>query len=218
MQQTDKTIPRITISLPCYLRPQRTKRAIESILAQTIDGWELLITGDGCPLFDNPEFSEWISEITKDQYYNNNNSIICKNNKEHSGYWGTEIRNQHIKSASGEWFMFMGSDDVLLPTHLSNVLSIVENTDLDFAYFDTYVEPYESKREAKLEFGSIGHSELIIRTEFLQKMPPHEKRYGHDFSLIENMVASTSKYQKGMNPNLTYIVKSVPIHCENGID
>ena len=118
--------PRITISLPCYLRPQRTKRAIESILAQTIDGWELLITGDGCPEFDKPAFSEWISEITKDQFYNNGNSIVCKNNPEHSGFWGTDIRNQHIKEATGEWFMFMGSDDVLLPNHLANILCIVD--------------------------------------------------------------------------------------------
>ena len=41
----------------------------------------------------------------------------------------------------------------------------------------------------------IGHSELIIKTEFLQQMPTHDEHYGHDWALIFNM-ANSGKHKK----------------------
>lgn len=212
------TKPRITISLPCYKRPERTIRAIKSILDQTIDGWELLITGDSCPDFERPEFIELIHEIKHDQYYNSGNIIVCKNNQAHGGNWGTDIRNQHIKEATGKLFMFMGSDDVLLPNHLENKLRYIEGADLDFIYFDTWIEPNNAPRNAQLEHGSIGHSELIVRTNFLRQMPKHQPFYGHDWKLVANMIIATSKYEKAIGAPQTYIVKSIPEKEEIGID
>ena len=43
--------PRITISITCYGRPERTKRSIQCILDQDINGWEAFIMGDCCPDF-----------------------------------------------------------------------------------------------------------------------------------------------------------------------
>lgn len=209
--------PRITISLPCFGRPARTIRAIDSVLAQNTNNYELLITGDHCPYFSQADFSRLIDKY---QFLCEElgNRLVCNNNQVHSGSWGYQIRNQHIKDATGTYFMFMGSDDVLHHNHLANELKYIENTDLDWIYFDTWVEPNCAPRNAQLQPGMIGHSELIIKTEFLQRMPPHTDRYGHDWDLVNNMMAATGKYKKAVGAPQTYIVKSIPGKEEHGID
>jgi len=136
----------------------------------------------------------------------------------HTGNWGTEIRNQHIEDATGRYFMFMGSDDVLMPNHLENILKAIEGTDHDFMYFDTWVEPYNAPRNAQLKEGMIGHSELIIKTAFLRRMPIHQPFYGHDFSLAKNMMDGTERYAKAYGLPQTYYVMSVRGKEELGID
>lgn len=209
---------RITISLPCFGRPQRTLRALESIFNQTANKYELLLTGDACPEFNKREFCDFI-RFKQTDLKAQGNKLVCFNNDQHTGNWGSEIRDQHIADATGELFMFMGSDDVLLPTHLENIFKFFdENPQLDFGYFDTYVEPNNAPRNAQLQNGSIGHSEIIAKTAFIQKMPKHEHAYGHDWHLIQNMVNATNNYKKAVNYPQTYIVKSIPGREEIGID
>lgn len=212
-----KTTPIVTISLPCYLRPQRTIRAIECIMSQNISGWELLITGDCCPYFNKNEFTTFL-DACKHQAAEKGNSIISDNNFQHSGNWGAEIRSFHIQEATGTWFIFMGNDDIIFDNHLKERLKFVEGTNLDFAYFDTWVSPYNAPRNAQLQFGMIGHSELICRTSFLKQMPPHSNQYGHDWELITNMVNAGGKHEKARGYQPTYVVMSVPGNEEKGID
>jgi hypothetical protein len=63
----------------------------------------------------------------------------------------------------------------------------------------------------------IGHSELIIRTEFLRQMPTHNEHYGHDWSLIQNMMLN-GKHKKAENSPATYHVMSLSDRREQGID
>lgn len=212
--------PRITISLPCYERPERTLRAIKSIIDQTTNGYELLITGDHCPNFESAYFKAKMAEFIPFAE-SCGNTIILTNNRLHCGYWGTEIRNEHIRAAKGRWLMFMGSDDVLLPKHLENVLKFVEGTDLDFAYFDTYVEPLKCARNTQLKHGMIGHQEIVCNTQVLKKMPPHKPYYGHDWELVHNLMLHSlekKNYKKPVNYPQTYIVKSIKGKQEIGID
>ncbi len=217
-------LPKVTVSLPCYKRPERTLRAIECIRKQTVrKNIELLITIDGdidllkrvFSLYYNdpsPTIEDYISDKYLDGF---KIQIDCV---EHGGNWGTAIRNKHIREASGKHFIFMGSDDTTEPNHVENYLSQIEGTDLDFVAFDSYVEPNNAPRNTQFQEGMIGHSELIIRTDFLRTMPPHEPVYGHDWTLVKNMMAATGKYKKAVGAPQTYIVKSIPGKPEQGID
>lgn len=209
--------PKITISVPCYKRPQRTVRAIECIANQNIDGWEALIGGDGCPILGDlilkGEFDKLIKECK-----NRGNNLDIVNYEGNKGGCGYSITNINIQRARGEYFVFFANDDVILPNHFENYLSAIEGTDYDFVYFDSYVEPYKSDRVSELRYGGIGHSELIIKTSFLKKMPLHSPDYGHDWRLIENMMNAGAKYMKAISKPQTYIVKSVPNNIEQGID
>lgn len=208
---------RITISIPCYGRPQRTRRIIDNVLAQTIDGWEALIIGDCCPviqeIIDRGEYAE--EQIRAEK---KGNRLIIENLDRNYGGCGYEITNRNIQRAAGKYFVFAANDDVLLPRHFENYLGEIENTDYDFVYFNSLVAPVNIKRISWIGYGSIGHSELIVKTSFAKQMPPHNAEYGHDYVFITDMVWAGGKYAKARTAECTYIVKSLPNKQEQGID
>jgi glycosyltransferase involved in cell wall biosynthesis len=207
---------RLSVSMPCYGRPQRTIRAINCIANQTINGWEALIIGDGCPVMQDFIDSDYFKDLIEMCSYNGNDLII-DNNPVNQGGHGFAITNNNIKIAQGKYFTFFANDDIILPNHFENYLSQIENTDLDFVYFNSEVKPTNSTRISRLEYGMIGHSELIIRTEFLRQMPTHNQHYGHDWALIQSMMQS-GKHKKAENSLATYYVMSLSDRREQGID
>lgn len=208
---------RVTISMPCYLRPQRTIRAIECLCKQDINGWEALVTGDGCPVMADLILSNYFSDIVREAN-SRGNSLQISNLSKNYGGCGYNATNNNISLASGKYFMFYDNDDVILPDHVQNYLSEIENTDCDFIYFNTFNAAFNGSRISEIREGGIGHSELIILTEYLRKMPPHSPNYGHDWELVKNMLESGAKHKKANSVKETYIIKSVPAKREENID
>lgn len=207
---------RLSVSMPCYGRPQRTIRAINCIASQSVNGWEALVIGDGCPVMQDFIDSDYFKDLIEMCSYNGNDLII-ENNPVNQGGHGFAITNSNIEDAKGKYFTFFANDDIILPNHFENYLSQIEGTDLDFVYFNSEVKPTNSLRVSRLEYGMIGHSELIIRTEFLRQMPMHDEHYGHDFALIQNMMQN-GKHKKAENCPATYYVMSLSDNREKGID
>lgn len=197
---------RLTLCCPCYLKPQRTIRAIESVLSQDTNGWEALFVGDSCPNFEenmeNGVFQAFSKEAEK-----MGNEMNFVNMKEHKGGWGYAARNVTIDLARGKYIVFLDNDDVILKNHFSSYLSEIENTDYDLVYFDSYIEPIKSKRISELRFGMIGHSEIIVKTELLKNYL-QTPEYGHDWAMIEHLRRKDIKVKKSLNEP-TYIVKEI---------
>ena len=207
---------RITVSMACYERPQRTIRAIECIAKQNIDGWQALIVGDSCQYMSNYIVSNYFADIVRD-CQSRGNLMEISNIFAHSGFWGYAIHNRNRNQAVGKYFMFMDNDDCIKENHFKNYLAGIEGTDYDFVYFNSFIEPENKIRETKPEEGHIGHSELIIRTEFLKQMKPHVSQYGHDWYLVREMLERGGKHCK-IESEYTYIVKGTPAHREQNID
>lgn len=203
--------PVVSISLPCFGRPARTRRAIECIGNQTINNWEALIIGDGCPVFQEILESQWYKDWVVDMECAGNR-VVTKNLDTNHGGFGYHITNLNIQNATGEYFVFFANDDVILPNHLEHYLKYIEGTSFDFVYYNSYISPKAQLRWSNMGFGGVGHSELIIRTDFLKTLPPHQPTYGHDWSLIEAMTANTRMYKKAESTDHTYIVQHVPGH------
>lgn len=207
---------KLTICVPCYERPKRTIRALESVLAQDMNGWEAYFVGDGCHKFSNMcdegVFEEYIKRAEE-----NGNKLIIKN-LEHSGGWGYNVRNYIFKNADSEYTLFLDNDDVLKPNHFSNYYNAILGTGNDFVYLNTWIEPLERPRNAELKFGLIGHHEIIVKTDFLKKMPPQQSHYGHDWTLIENMMRASDLHTKINNTDYTYIVKCLGDFRNDTID
>jgi glycosyltransferase involved in cell wall biosynthesis len=199
--------PRISIVIPCWGRPARTRRIINNVLSQTINNWEAFIIGDGCPHFENMIESHEVAYFKK-AAEEGGNLLHCYNLKENGGGFGHHIVNDAVSKALGKYFIFAGNDDILLPNHFEHYLSEIENTDLDLVYYNTYVGPTKSIRNAQLKAGSIGHSELIIRTDFMRDIQ-HDPKYSHDWRFIEQLINKQPKHKKAQSTYCTYVVTHI---------
>lgn len=197
---------KLTLICPCYKKPQRTLRAIESVLNQDLNGWEALFVGDGCKSFEKM-MDEGVFSRFSEQALKSGNEMYFMNLAQHTGFWGYQARNIGIDLARGKYIVFLDNDDVLMPNHFRNYLSAIENTENDMVYFDSFIEPTNSVRNSDLRYGSIGHSEIIVKTERL-KGYKQKPEYGHDWGMIEYLVRSKARIEKS-NSKPTYVVKAI---------
>jgi len=207
---------RLTLSMPCFGRPERTKRSIDCILSQDINGWEAFIMGDCCPDFQKLIDSGYLESIKLEQE-KRGNIINYFNAEENGGGCGYKLTNHAIQNATGKYLIFYANDDIILPNHMSNYLEIEKNPDLDFMYFNTWVDPYNSIRQPFLAEGMVGHSEMIFRTELIKTITPHNSRYGHDWGFIRE-VNEKGKGDKSNNENYTYLVMALQNDTKDVID
>jgi hypothetical protein len=185
-------------------------------VSQNINNWEALIIGDGCQIMQNFIDSDYFKEL-QDEMILQGNKLIIENNSVNRGGCGYAITNENIKRATGKYFVFFANDDIILPNHFENYLSEIENTDYDFMYFNSFVKPINASRISELRYGMIGHSELIIKTEFLKTMPLHSPEYGHDWELIKQLITK-GKHKKSTQNIETYHVMSLSDNKETGIE
>ena len=102
---------KFTIIIPTYNRADFLPKAIESVLAQTYNDWELIIVDDGST--DNTK--EVIS-----QYSDSRIMCIFQQNAERSA-----ARNIGINHAKGEYVCFLDSDNYMLPDRLERLLVFI---------------------------------------------------------------------------------------------
>lgn len=203
--------------MPCYGRPQRTMRMISSISAQTLEKCELFLIGDGCHYFQDLINNSCNFKIACELMSKKGYRIVVEN-RAHKGFFGYDILNSCIQAATGEYIVFLGNDDLISSDHFYQRYHAIAGSDYDFIYFNTWLAPFNTARVSQLSHGLIGHSELIVRTEFAKTVEPHDKEYGHDWRFIQNMMSRTSKYKKAVYGDLTYYVMGMPGMREQGID
>ena len=93
--------PLVSLVMPAYNAEKYIGRAIESIISQTYDYWELLIVNDG-----SEDKTKYICE-----YYVNKDSRIKLFNQENQGV--CRAKNFALQHVSGEYFIIVDSDDRL---------------------------------------------------------------------------------------------------------
>lgn len=100
-------MPFFTVILPTYNRAKSILGSVESVLAQTLKDFELIIIDDGST--DNT------SEILKPVLARDERvKYVYQENAERSA-----ARNNGIEIASGDYICFLDSDDMYLPNHLA---------------------------------------------------------------------------------------------------
>ena len=199
--------PRITISIACFGRPERTKRSIQCILDQDINGWEAFIMGDACPDFQKLIDSGYLQSI-KEEQEKKGNIIHYFNAEINGGGCGYKLINHAIKNATGKYLVFFANDDIILPNHFSHYLSEMENTDYNLVYYNSNLAPLNADRNTLMQISSIGHCDIIIKTELAKKLKPHSERYTHDWDFIYE-AKLLGNYKKANSKLATYRVMSL---------
>ena len=90
--------PRVSVVIPTYNRASKVRNAIESVLAQTVSDFEVIVVDDG----SSDDTGRSLEEIFGDRirYYPQANQ-------------GASVaRNKGIAEARGEWIAFLDSDDL----------------------------------------------------------------------------------------------------------
>jgi glycosyltransferase involved in cell wall biosynthesis len=102
-----------SIVVPTYNRENSLHKLFESIFMQSYQNFELIIVDDGS------------TDNTGDLIRSFQDARIKYIYQDNSG--GSKARNTGIDAAKGSYIAFLDSDDVFLPNHLANALSVLES-------------------------------------------------------------------------------------------
>lgn len=146
-------MPKISVIVPVYQVEKYIKNCMESIVNQTFTDYELILVNDG----------------TKDKSIDLALSVLEKSgsvykiiNKKNGGL--SAARNSGVKSAEGEWIVFVDSDDVIAPNYLSTLYEAGNSNNLDVSIVNVQTV---SEDNLFMKPEKIYNPEVIDRTTLL---------------------------------------------------
>lgn len=116
------TLPTVTVIIATYNKSSALRYAIDSVLWQTFEDFELWVIGDGCT-DDSAEVVGAYDDPRVNWY----------NLPENTGYQ-SEPHNEGLRRAGGKYIAYLNHDDVWLPNHLQVLVECIEETGADFAF------------------------------------------------------------------------------------
>lgn len=127
-------MPKITIIVPVYNVEKYLKECLDSLVSQTIDNIEVICINDGST--DNSK------EILED-YQNRYSFVKVINHEKNKGL--SAARNTGIKNATGEYILFVDSDDFILHEACEKLYKYAKKTDSDVVFYNlTFLNDYEN--------------------------------------------------------------------------
>ena len=197
----------ITVIMPTYNAEKTVKEAVNSVIAQTVKNWELIVIDDGST--DNT--INILTELAK------SDSRICfLKNEKNCGVSYT--RNRAVALAKGEWIAFLDSDDIWQRKKLEKQLELAENHPemvvcyTASSFIDEGGNPFEYVMEAveELDYKTLLHknlmscSSVMIRSSVMKEIKmPNDKMHEDYFTWLT--VLKKHKIAYGVNePLLVY--------------
>ncbi len=110
----------VSCIIPTYKRCELLGRAIESILQQSYEHYEILVVDDNVP---GSKESEEVKKAL--QKYENNKKVRYVSQSKHIN--GAVARNVGIHSSNGEFIAFLDDDDEWMPEKLEKQVRILDN-------------------------------------------------------------------------------------------
>jgi glycosyltransferase involved in cell wall biosynthesis len=128
--------PLVTVVMPTFNRPDMIRESIESIKAQTMRDWELIVVNDG---------GDRAVERTMEGYLDDKRIRYVY--AEHGGL--SSARNVGMALARGEYITQLDDDDVYYPDHLETLAAFLkDHPEFQGAYSDTNRAFQEKKGDA----------------------------------------------------------------------
>lgn len=164
--------PNVSVIISTHNRCKLLPRAIESVLGQNYQDFELLIVSDG-----SSDDTEAIVNLYNDKRLRFFQHEASKG--------ASAARNTGLQASTGEYIAFLDDDDEWLPTKLQKqvqlLLSVSENVGLVYCWMDYYDEDIIIKEHHPKLRGSIfretldkqpigNASTLLVRREVIEKV------------------------------------------------
>lgn len=113
---------KVSVIIPTYKRSEDICRAVNSVLAQTIDSFEVIVVDDNGI---NTEAGKKTAEVM--EIYKNDDRVIYLQHLVNKN--GSAARNTGICKASGKYISFLDDDDVYMPDRLLKMYEKLETLD-----------------------------------------------------------------------------------------
>ncbi|NEP53679.1 MAG: glycosyltransferase [Moorea sp. SIO3C2] len=148
----DTISPLISVILPVYNRVEFLGQAIESVLGQTYQNWELIIADDA----SSPDTQAFLGK------YQQYDKVHVQFNTHNMGLFPN--LNQAIEKSNGEYLLLLCSDDCLLPDCLETALSFLRRypeSGLLLSAFHTITETGEEVDSGSIYYYNQFFNQLI---------------------------------------------------------
>lgn len=189
---SNKTLPIVSVVMAAYNAQNFVEAAIESVVAQTMTDWEMIIVDDG----------------SKDSTYRRAEAMAAQDsrirllrNEVNSGVAIT--RNTAIDHARGKYIAFIDSDDVWRPQKLERQLEKIRSTGAQLCYSSysiisadgnkirsDYLVPEEVCYESLLKENCILCSAMLVDTEQVRRFMFNTDFYHEDYVLSLELLRS----------------------------
>jgi glycosyltransferase involved in cell wall biosynthesis len=117
-------MPKVSVIIPCYNYGHVIEEAVESVLSQAMQDFEIIIVNDGSTdKFTNDLLTNYTKPKTKVIHQNNQGLAMARNNG--------------IAKASGEYILPLDADNKITPTYLEKAVKILDNNpEIGIVYSD----------------------------------------------------------------------------------
>ncbi|MEM6252520.1 MAG: glycosyltransferase family 2 protein [Cyanobacteria bacterium P01_D01_bin.156] len=118
--------PDISVIIPAYNTGTYIKKAINSVLSQTFENFEIIVVDDA-----STDDTVQVIKTIKD----NRLKLICQKYNQGAG----ASRNRALKEAVGDWIAVLDSDDWYAPERLEKLLEFAQKHQADIVADDFYI-------------------------------------------------------------------------------
>lgn len=210
--------------MPCFLgnyegaaidRREKLIRAIHSFNSQSYPNRELIIVADGCD-----------ETVEVGNQFNINGDIkVIKVPKQK--LFSGNLRDEGVKSATGDIICYLDSDDVIGVNHLLTIVDDFYYTNKDWLYYNDYILTQIGApailKEVELTHGSIGTSSIAHKRNVYSKTKGIFGKnkitwkgcdgYGHDWKFIQKLMSHNLVH--GKIYGCEYLICHIPSVLDN---
>ena len=188
--------PLISVITPVFDTPvQHLKEAIESVLAQAYENWEVVLIDDGS---SNADLLQALPLLAA-----RDRRIILKSPGKHEGI--SAASNHGLALARGEWVSFLDHDDVIEPDAFFQIVKLLQtHPDADLIYsdedklgengFEAPLFKPDWSPDLFLSYNYVGHL-TAVRCNIVQKVGGFRSRFdsAQDYDLFFRVIEQTSR-------------------------
>lgn len=175
--------PLISVIIPFYNRVAMTCQALESVLAQTWQHFEIILVDDGS--------TESLAVLRT--YQDPRIRILSQPNQ-----GPASARNNGIRNARGEWIAFLDSDDLFLPEKLERQVGVHQQKPNLLISHTSYFLVREDKRIEEVNVsgfagevmpGLLIHCPIAMPTVMVKRDALHgERLFPEDYQVAEDII------------------------------
>lgn len=177
----------VSIIVPVYQVEKYIRQCVDSILGQTFTDFELILVDDGS--------TDRSGEIC-DEYAGMDGRVKVIHTE---NVRAAEARNKGMDQASGNYFMFIDSDDYIVPTMLECLHRSIVKDDADIVSCN-YLYSFENDREK--DFSTNIGSEVLSGTEIFYNRK-NDRNYGY-WTVVWNKLYKKETFKKVRFPSGKY--------------